>query len=78
MKYNKLPGGGIEQGENLYEALDREIMEEVGTTIKNIRNDKPKDYLGTYVQIRDVDIIEYSMRNHEKIKQLSDKKENVR
>lgn len=134
--YHKLPGGGIEQGEDLQEALDREIMEEVGTTIENIRevgkiveyrkqhnlqqisycfiadvkddkgkqnftneekeegfelkwvsveealrlmkNDKPKDYLGTYVQVRDVDIIEYSMRNHEEIKQLSYREEDVR
>ena len=133
--YHKLPGGGIEQGENLYEALDREIMEEVGTTIENIRevgkiveyrkrhnlqqisycfiadvkddkgeqnfteeekeegfelkwvsidealrlmkNDKPKDYLGAYVKARDINIIEYSMRNHEEIKQVSHMEEDV-
>lgn len=28
-----LPGGGIEPGENLYEALHREVMEEVGLNI---------------------------------------------
>lgn len=114
--YHKLPGGGIEQGENIYAALDREVMEEVGVTIKNVeeigeiieyrkqhnlkqisycfiadvkhdegkqffteeekqegfklkwvsiedalclmKNDEPKDYLGKFVQIRDIAILD--------------------
>ena len=35
--FHKLPGGGIEQGESIEKALHREIMEEIGCTIKNIR-----------------------------------------
>lgn len=32
--YHKLLGGGIDEGETILEALDREILEEVGSTIK--------------------------------------------
>ena len=35
-KYHKLPGGGLEIDESIYEALNREISEEVGITVNNI------------------------------------------
>lgn len=35
--YHKLPGGGIEGGEDMMDALRREISEEIGCEIKNIR-----------------------------------------
>jgi 8-oxo-dGTP pyrophosphatase MutT (NUDIX family) len=35
--YHKLPGGGVEEGESLEQGLRREILEEVGCQIKNIR-----------------------------------------
>lgn len=35
--YYKLPGGGIEYGEKILEALDRECLEEIGCHIKIIK-----------------------------------------
>jgi 8-oxo-dGTP diphosphatase len=35
--YHKLPGGGIEKGEDIIEALNREAMEEIGCKITNAK-----------------------------------------
>ncbi len=35
--YHKLPGGGIEKGEDIKKALNREMLEEIGCKIKDIR-----------------------------------------
>ena len=37
-KYHKLPGGGVEYGEDIHEALSREIMEEVGARISILKD----------------------------------------
>jgi len=35
--YHKLPGGGVEEGEDIKEALSREMMEEIGCQITDIK-----------------------------------------
>lgn len=35
--YYKLPGGGIEQGESIEQAFIREVMEEVGCKVNNVK-----------------------------------------
>ena len=35
--YHKLPGGGIEKGEDIKKALNREVMEEIGCQIVDIK-----------------------------------------
>lgn len=47
--YYKLPGGGIEDGEDIMEALNREIKEEAGCSIKNIKE------LGEIEEYRNID-----------------------
>ncbi len=44
--YHKLPGGGIDDGEEIVEALERELMEEVGCKAKIISE------LGSIVEYR--------------------------
>jgi 8-oxo-dGTP pyrophosphatase MutT (NUDIX family) len=34
LHYHKLPGGGIEKGEDIFEALNREMIEEIGCQIE--------------------------------------------
>lgn len=125
--YHKLPGGGIEKGESIEDALRREVREEVGSEIKDIkslgviieyrsrwetlqisycfiartdgeigepnfdkfeieegleshwgkledlikliRNDKPEDYMGKFIQLRDLTFLkEVVLLNNNKLK----------
>lgn len=34
--YHKLPGGGVEAGESYQQALEREVLEEIGAIIKDV------------------------------------------
>jgi 8-oxo-dGTP diphosphatase len=45
--YHKLPGGGIKDNETVSEALRREILEEVGVTIKSVKD------IGVIIEYRD-------------------------
>jgi 8-oxo-dGTP diphosphatase len=45
--YHKLPGGGVETGENIEDALRRELSEEIGCSVLNVRE------LGIVEEFRD-------------------------
>lgn len=47
--YYKLPGGGIEAGEDIIDALRRELLEELGCEVDNISE------IGEVVEYRDVE-----------------------
>ena len=47
--YHKLPGGGIDEGEEIQQALERELMEEVGCRAKVVAE------LGTVIEYRNYD-----------------------
>ena len=47
--YHKLPGGGIKSNETIYDALKREVEEEVGTLIEDIKE------LGITIEYRNND-----------------------
>ena len=43
-KHNTIPGGGIETGETLIQTAEREVLEEVGVEITNIKQIDIPDY----------------------------------
>ena len=47
--YHKLPGGGIDEGEEIIQALERELMEEVGCKAEIVAE------LGTIIEYRNYD-----------------------
>lgn len=47
--YHKLPGGGIDEGEDIKQALERELMEEVGCKAELVAE------LGTVIEYRNYD-----------------------
>ena len=46
-KYHKLPGGGVEEGEDIENALERELLEEIGCKAK------VTDEIGQVIEYRD-------------------------
>lgn len=47
--YHKLPGGGIDEGEDIKQSMERELMEEVGCTAEIVAE------LGTVIEYRNYD-----------------------